>query len=52
MVESSFARLTQQPQSFGRVLGVHTSAVGKARINSDLRRNLDGCNNNEGLYYC
>ena len=34
--ESPFASLTRQLQSFGRVLGIHASAVGQAKINGDF----------------
>ena len=34
--ESPFASLTHQLQSFGRLLGVHSSAVGHAKINGDF----------------
>mmetsp|Transcript_26186 Transcript_26186/g.44648 ORF Transcript_26186/g.44648 Transcript_26186/m.44648 type:complete len:365 (-) Transcript_26186:8-1102(-) len=35
--ESPFALLTQQLQSFGRVLGIHASAIGQARMNGDFK---------------
>jgi hypothetical protein len=38
--ESPFAQLTRQLQCFGRVLGIHASAVGQARINGDFKRDL------------
>ena len=34
--ESPFAQLTRQLQCFGRILGIHASAVGHARINGDF----------------
>ena len=34
--ESPFAALTQQLQSFGRIMGTHASAVGHARLHGDL----------------
>ena len=52
MAESPFAGLTQQLQSFGRVLGIYTSAPGQARINGDFKRQLNGSDNNDGLYHC
>ena len=54
MAESPFAGLTQQLQSFGRVLGIHASAPGQARINGDFKRQLNGndSDNNDGLYHC
>jgi hypothetical protein len=36
--ESPFAQLTRQLQCFGRVLGIHASAVGHARINGDFKQ--------------
>lgn len=36
--ESPFACLTHQLQSFGHLLGIHSSAVGHARINRILPR--------------
>ena len=36
--ESPFASLTVQLQSFGRVLGIHSSGVGHARVNGDFKR--------------
>jgi len=47
--ESPFATLTQQLQSFGRVLGIHASAIGQARINGDFHRDIKDENNN-GAY--
>ena len=38
--ESPFAALTRQMQSFGRVLGIHASAIGHARTNGDFKRNI------------
>jgi hypothetical protein len=38
--ESPFAALTCQLQAFGRVLGIHASAVGHARINGDFKRDF------------
>ena len=54
MAESPFAGLTQQIQQFGRLLGIHASGIGQARINGDLKRLLDGCDPmlKEGLYHC
>jgi hypothetical protein len=34
--ESPFAQLTRQLHCFGRILGIHASGVGHARINSDF----------------
>ncbi len=33
--ESPFTKLTRELQCFGIILGIHASAVGHARINSD-----------------
>ena len=38
--ESPFAALTRQLQGFGRLLGIHASAVGHARFNKDFSRDL------------
>lgn len=38
--ESPFAQLTQQLQTFGRILGIHASAVGHARVNGDFKRDI------------
>ena len=38
--ESPFAALTQQLQSFGRVMGMNASAVGHARLHGDLDRSI------------
>lgn len=35
--ESQFAALTQQLHNFGRILGIHASVVGQARINGDFK---------------
>ena len=42
LAESPFARLTQQLQSFGRVLGIHASGIAHAhaRFNGDFHRDL------------
>lgn len=48
--ESPFASLTQQLQSFGRLLGIHASAVGHARINGDFNRDVDN-ESNSGAYH-
>jgi hypothetical protein len=48
--ESPFAALTQQLQTFGRVLGIHASAIGQARMNGDFKRNIDTDTNN-GAYW-
>ena len=48
--ESPFAMLTNQMQSFGRILGIHASGVGQARMNGDFERDLsDG--NRDGQFY-
>ena len=48
--ESPFAMLTNQMQSFGRILGIHASGVGQARMNGDFERDLsDG--NTDGPFY-
>ena len=39
--ESPFAQLTRQLQNFGRVLGIHASAVGHARMNGDFKRDIN-----------
>ena len=44
--ESPFATLTQQLQSFGRVLGIHASAIGQARINGNFHRDIKDESNN------
>jgi len=38
--ESPFAMLTQQMQQYGRILGIHASAIGQARMNGDFVRDL------------
>ena len=48
--ESPFASLTRQLQSFGRVLGIHASAVGHARINGDFKRDPKDASN-DGSYF-
>ena len=48
--ESPFAMLTNQMQSFGRMLGIHASGVGQTRMNGDFERDLnDG--NIDGPFY-
>ena len=48
--EAPFAALTRQMEQFGRVLGIHASGVGHARINGDFERDLnDG--GSDGAYY-
>ena len=48
--EGPFAALTSQLQSFGRILGMHASGIGQARVNSDFDLDLnDG--NTDGTYY-
>ena len=49
--ESPFASLTGQLQSFGRVLGIHASAIGHARINGDFNHDVENDSNN-GAYHC
>ena len=39
-VESPFAAITRQLQSFGQVLGIHAAADSYTRMNSDFRRDL------------
>jgi hypothetical protein len=47
--ESTFASLTRQLQCFGRVLGVHASAIGQARVNGDFDSEvIHGC---DGAYH-
>ena len=48
--ESPFASLTQQLQSFGRLLGIHASAVGHARINGDFKQDPKDASN-DGAYF-
>ncbi len=48
--ESPFASLTHQLQQFGRMLGIHASAVGHARINGDFNRDLKNFGN-DGAYH-
>ena len=48
--ESPFASLTRQLQTFGRVLGIHASAVGHARVNKDFGRDYKDDSNN-GNYW-
>jgi hypothetical protein len=48
--ESPFASLTLQLQSFGRVLGIHASAIGQARINGDFVRDFHN-SINDGAYH-
>ena len=43
--------MIQQLQSFGRILGIHAFTIGQAQINGDFERQLDGSDNNEGLYH-
>jgi hypothetical protein len=44
--ESPFALLTRQMQGFGRLLGIHASAVGHARFNGDFTRDFENEDNN------
>jgi hypothetical protein len=39
--ESPFAQLTRQLQCFGRILGIHASAGGHARVNADFKRDIE-----------
>ena len=48
--ESPFASLTRQLQQFGRMLGIHASAVGHARINGDFNRDFKN-SGNDGAYH-
>ena len=48
--ESPFAQLTRQLQCFGRVVGVHASAIGQARINGDFKRDLKD-SSKDGAYF-
>ena len=48
--ESPFAALTQQLQSFGKVMGIHASAVGHARLHGDFDRSLTE-GGVDGLYH-
>ena len=48
--ESPFASLTHQLQSFGRVLGIHASAIGQAKINGDFKRDFEN-SSNDGTYH-
>jgi hypothetical protein len=48
--ESPFASLTRQLQQFGRMLGIHASAVGHARINGDFVRDYKNPDN-DGAYH-
>ena len=48
--ESPFAQLTHQLQVFGRVLGIHASAIGQAKINGDFKRAVDG-KLSDGAYF-
>jgi hypothetical protein len=48
--ESPFAQLTRQLQCYGRVLGIHASAVGHARINGDFKRDINN-SSNDGAYF-
>ena len=38
--KSPFVSLTQQLQSFGRILNIHASAVGQARINFNFKHKV------------
>jgi hypothetical protein len=48
--ESPFAQLTRQLQCYGRVLGIHASAVGQARINGDFKRDIND-SSKDGAYF-
>ena len=48
--ETSFAGLTQQLQSYGRLLGVHASATGQAKINGDFQQTIGGFNK-DGIFH-
>ena len=48
--ETPFASLTCQLQLFGRMLGIHASAVGHARVNGDFARGIGGSSKN-GAYH-
>jgi hypothetical protein len=39
--ESPFTALTQQHQTFARVLGIHASAIGQVQMNGDFKHNID-----------
>ena len=39
--EAPFTALTQQLQQFGRVLGIHASGLGQARVNGDFERDYN-----------
>ena len=48
--ETPFASLTRQLQLFGRMLGIHASAVGHARVNGDFARGIGGTSK-DGAYH-
>ncbi len=48
--ESPFAQLTRQLQCFGRILGIHASAVGHVRINGDFNRDIKD-SEKDGAYF-
>ena len=48
--EILFASLTHQLQSFGRLLGIHASAVSHACMNKDFTRNIEDCSH-DGAYH-
>ena len=52
MAESPFSGLTQQFQSFGRILGIHASGISQARINGDFKRIPNSSNNYDSIYHC
>ena len=43
--------MTQQFQSFGRILRAHASGISQARIDGDFKRIINGSNNNDGIYH-
>ncbi len=48
--ETPFTSLTCQLQSFGRMLRIHASAVGHARVNGDFAHGIGGTSKN-GAYH-
>ena len=50
IAESPFGGWSQQVQQFGRLLGIHASARGIARMNKDFTRNIKQPSNN-GLFH-
>ena len=52
IAESPFAGLSHQFGMYGRILGIHASAISQARINGDFRRILIEMDKKDGMFHC